>query len=328
MPRKEKPLIGVFGVGLAAYWPQFPGLKERLVGYQLKVEQRIREWVRVVSGGLVDDQPKAVQAGEDLRRAGVDLVFCYVGTYATSSEVLPVVQRSKAPVVVLNLQPRAAMDYAHTDTGEWLANCSACCVRKSLVRSSAPASPSAKSRACWSRNPICARPANRPGRKSPSGAQPQGWSTISRSLESDFSAIPTRACWTCTAISPSMRRNWELTSKCSKCAISKSASTRRQKLKLVARTKKPEQIFDISEQPFRPSGPQARRGGHGVVLPGSRRPGPFGGRLQFGRSGLLLPGCGRNRYEQLGARADLRVLAADRARNPLRRRSRSEELPP
>ena len=128
MPRKEKPLIGVFGIGLAAYWPQFPGLKERLVGYQLKVEQRIREWVRVVSAGLVDDQPKAVQAGEDLCRAGVDLVFCYVGTYATSSQVLPVVQRAKAPVVVLNLQPRAAMDYAHTDTGEWLANCSACCV--------------------------------------------------------------------------------------------------------------------------------------------------------------------------------------------------------
>ena len=59
---------------------------------------------------------------------GVDLVFCYVGTYATSSQVLPVVQKSKAPVVVLNLQPRAALDYAHTDTGEWLANCSACCV--------------------------------------------------------------------------------------------------------------------------------------------------------------------------------------------------------
>ena len=32
------------------------------------------------------------------------------------------------PVVVLNLQPSSSLDYANTDTGEWLANCSACCV--------------------------------------------------------------------------------------------------------------------------------------------------------------------------------------------------------
>ena len=125
---KEKAQVGVFGIGLAAYWPQFPGLKERLEGYQRKVEQRIGEWATVISGGLVDDPAAAKQAGDVFAGAGVDLVFCYVGTYATSSQVLPVVQRAKAPVVVLNLQPRAALDYSRTDTGEWLANCSACCV--------------------------------------------------------------------------------------------------------------------------------------------------------------------------------------------------------
>jgi len=36
-------------------------------------------------------------------------------------------QKAKAPVLVLNLQPCAALDYEHTDTGEWLANCSVCC---------------------------------------------------------------------------------------------------------------------------------------------------------------------------------------------------------
>jgi L-arabinose isomerase len=139
--QKEKAQVGVFGIGLAAYWPQFRGLKERLEGYQRKVEQRIGEWASVVSTGLVDDAPGAFEAGEAFRRAGVDLVFCYVGTYATSSQVLPVIQQSKAPVVVLNLQPRAALDYAHTDTGEWLANCSACCVPEisgALARAAIP----------------------------------------------------------------------------------------------------------------------------------------------------------------------------------------------
>src|SRR5262249_14446917 len=50
------------------------------------------------------------------------------GTYATSSQVLPIVQQAKLPVLVLNLQPVPALDYENTDTGEWLANCSACCV--------------------------------------------------------------------------------------------------------------------------------------------------------------------------------------------------------
>ncbi|MFV1994223.1 MAG: arabinose isomerase, partial [Verrucomicrobiales bacterium] len=53
---------------------------------------------------------------------------CYAATYATSSQVLPAVQEVGVPVLVLNLQPASALDYGKTDTGEWLANCSACCV--------------------------------------------------------------------------------------------------------------------------------------------------------------------------------------------------------
>lgn len=126
--RQARARVGVFGIGLAAYWPQFAGLKERLEGYQRYVEERIGAWANVVSAGLVDTAPAAQQAGERFARAGVDLVICYVATYATSSQVLPAVQRAGAPVLVLNLQPVAALDYPNVDTGEWLANCCACCV--------------------------------------------------------------------------------------------------------------------------------------------------------------------------------------------------------
>jgi L-arabinose isomerase len=121
--------IGVFGIGLAAYWPQFEGLKERLTGYQRYVEDRLREFgAEVVSAGLVDDAQGASQAGETFARERVDLIVCYVGTYATSSQVLPAVQSAGVPVLVLNLQPVPSLDYPETDTAEWLANCSACCV--------------------------------------------------------------------------------------------------------------------------------------------------------------------------------------------------------
>jgi L-arabinose isomerase len=77
---------------------------------------------------MVDDQPGALAAGDRFIREDVDLVVCYVTTYSTSSQVLPAVQRVKRPVLILNLQPTAQLNYARTGTREWLANCQACCV--------------------------------------------------------------------------------------------------------------------------------------------------------------------------------------------------------
>lgn len=123
----KKAKIGIFGIGLAAYWPQFEGLKSRLELYQHDVEQHIKDLGGdLVSAGLVDTAPAAQQAGDLFARENVDLIICYVSTYATSSQVLPAVQRRKAPVLILNLAPTPSMDYPNTDTGEWLANVSAC----------------------------------------------------------------------------------------------------------------------------------------------------------------------------------------------------------
>ena len=121
--------IGIFGIGLAAYWPQFDGLHERLQGYQRGIEQRLSSLgAEVVSAGLVDTPQAARQAGETLAAARPELLLLYTATYATSAQVLPVVQAVDAPVVVLNFQPTRTLDYEAMTTREWLANCSACCV--------------------------------------------------------------------------------------------------------------------------------------------------------------------------------------------------------
>ena len=36
--------IGLFGIGLDTYWPQFDGLRERLVGYQDQIAERLRDF--------------------------------------------------------------------------------------------------------------------------------------------------------------------------------------------------------------------------------------------------------------------------------------------
>jgi L-arabinose isomerase len=127
--------IGLFGIGLDTYWPQFAGLKERLEGYLGEVATKLdRPGVEIVNLGLIDSPEAAVIAGHDFRRQDVDLIFLHVTTYALSSTVLPVVRRAKVPVIILNLAPTAAIDYATFNqmgdrtamTGEWLAHCSAC----------------------------------------------------------------------------------------------------------------------------------------------------------------------------------------------------------
>ena len=127
--------IGLFGIGLDTYWPQFPGLEQRLTGYVETVAGKLeRDGVEIVNLGLIDTPEKALEAGHDFRRADVDLIFLYVTTYALSSTVLPVVRRAKVPVIILNLQPAAAIDYAQFNamndrtamTGQWLAFCAAC----------------------------------------------------------------------------------------------------------------------------------------------------------------------------------------------------------
>jgi L-arabinose isomerase len=127
--------IGLFGIGLDTYWPQFEGLKERLEGYLSQVQKKLETMhPQVVNAGLVDNADKAFAAGEFFRKEDVSIIFLYVTTYALSSTVLPVVQRAKVPVIILNISPGPAIDYkafnAMSDrtmmTGEWLAWCSAC----------------------------------------------------------------------------------------------------------------------------------------------------------------------------------------------------------
>ena len=132
---KPKLRVGLFGIGLDTYWPQFKGLKPRLEGYVRTVQKKLeRPGVEVVNLGLIDNPRKALAAGHQFRVADVDVIFLHVTTYALSSTVLPVVQRAKVPVIILNLSPEPAIDYAKFNamgdrtamTGEWLAHCAAC----------------------------------------------------------------------------------------------------------------------------------------------------------------------------------------------------------
>lgn len=135
MNAEQSLRVGLCGIGLDVYWSQFAGLEDRLRSYVAKVAARLeRPGVEVVNLGLIDTPQRSQEAGRACRRNDIDVLFLYVTTYALSHTVLPLVQRAGVPVVVLNLQPEAAIDYAAFNkledrtamTGHWLGYCSAC----------------------------------------------------------------------------------------------------------------------------------------------------------------------------------------------------------
>jgi L-arabinose isomerase len=90
--------VGLFGIGLEAYWAQFAGLEERLIHHTRRVAERLGAMqVEVVNLGLVDSPEKARAAGHRFRQADVDLIFLYVTTYALSSTIPPSIVWVTAP---------------------------------------------------------------------------------------------------------------------------------------------------------------------------------------------------------------------------------------
>ena len=123
--------IGLIAVGLNTYWHQFGGLRERLDGYRNAIKEKMEAYGGqiVADAGMVDDVDKAHAAAALFRRDEAEVLFIFISTYALSSTLIPFLGEG-IPVVLLNLQPAPAIDYARLNgmsdrgemTGEWLAN--------------------------------------------------------------------------------------------------------------------------------------------------------------------------------------------------------------
>lgn len=121
------PRIGVFGVGYFKYWSQFDGLLDDLLEKQKVFIGKLNQnEVEVVDFGLVDDAQSAYELVPKLKAADLDLIFCDMLTYATSSTFGVVVKNIDVPIVLVALQPDKAMDYSRASTYMQLYNDDVC----------------------------------------------------------------------------------------------------------------------------------------------------------------------------------------------------------
>lgn len=126
--RKTRPRIGVFGVGYYKYWSQFEGLLDDLMSKQAVLIQRMEslDSAEIIDFGLVDDVTKAYELVPRLKAANLDLIFCDMLTYATSSTFGIVIKSIDTPIVLVALQPDQAMDYSRASTYMQLYNDDIC----------------------------------------------------------------------------------------------------------------------------------------------------------------------------------------------------------
>ena len=126
-PRSAR--VGVFGVGHQPYWAQFPGLLDEMHRkLAIFVEKVEAQQVDVTDFGLIDDAQGAYALLPKLKAANLDLIFCDMLTYATSSTFGILVRSLDVPIVLVALQPMAALDYDRASTFMQLCNDDLCSV--------------------------------------------------------------------------------------------------------------------------------------------------------------------------------------------------------
>mgnify|MGYP005844261119 CR=1 FL=1 len=131
VPRRKKRAadIGVFGVGHHTYWGQFEGLLDEMHKKLAVFADKVRAHdVRVTNFGMVDHAQSAYALLPKLKSAGLDLIFCDMVTYATSSTWGILVRELDVPIVLAALQPLKALDYSRASTFMQLANDDFCSV--------------------------------------------------------------------------------------------------------------------------------------------------------------------------------------------------------
>lgn len=130
--QRLKPLTaraGLLGIGHHVYWAQFEGLLEEMARKQRHVKTQLEtRGLEVFDFGMLDTAQAAYTAVPKIKAADIDILFVDMATYGTSSTFGILCREISAPIVLVALQPLAAMDYPNGTTFMQLCNDDFCSV--------------------------------------------------------------------------------------------------------------------------------------------------------------------------------------------------------
>lgn len=129
---RRRPLharVGLLAIGHHVYWPQFDGLWEEMNRKVAHLKNRVEaNGVTVVEFGMLDNAATAYAAVSKIKAADLDLLFVDMATYGTSATFGVLCREIQVPMVLVAIQPLAAMDYAKGTTHMQLCNDDFCSV--------------------------------------------------------------------------------------------------------------------------------------------------------------------------------------------------------
>jgi L-arabinose isomerase len=129
---RRRPLhakVGLLAIGHQTYWPQFPGLLDEMHRKVAHLKGRIEaNGVEVTEFGMLDDATSAYEAVAKVKAADLDILFVDMATYGTSATFGVICREIRIPIVLVAVQPMAAMDYARGTTFMQLCNDDFCSV--------------------------------------------------------------------------------------------------------------------------------------------------------------------------------------------------------
>ena len=121
--------VGLVGIGHHVYWSQFDGLLGEMHRKLDHLQCRLKgNGVEVAQFGMLDNAQSAYDAVAKIKAADIDLLFVDLVTYGTSSTFGVLCRELHVPIVLVAIQPLAAMDYTNGTTYMQLCNDDLCSV--------------------------------------------------------------------------------------------------------------------------------------------------------------------------------------------------------
>lgn len=107
----DKAKIGIMICGHKEYWPQFDGLKDRLMRQAMEFVGWVKETgVDVVAHPFVDTVEDSYAAGVEMRKNDIDLLFIWQTSYVSSGRYVQGALAVGCPVVIVGAQTN--LDYS------------------------------------------------------------------------------------------------------------------------------------------------------------------------------------------------------------------------
>ena len=104
--KKRTARIGLAAVAHKPYWNQFEGLLESLLGFHKELCNMVESnEVEIVDYGMIDTNAKGFEVLQKMKGDNLDMIFCNMVTYATSSVFAPIIREVNKPMVLIALQP-------------------------------------------------------------------------------------------------------------------------------------------------------------------------------------------------------------------------------